>query len=100
MFRPSAAPRWNIATRIFFFPVPCSAARASHEGATPTPAIAIADAFRKYRLLNMVLPPYFFWKSGELMTNVVRLDGVASLFSIPCSIAFKVDDEGARFRMS
>ncbi len=52
IFRPSAAPRMKIATRVLRFLPSVAAARASHIGASPIPAIAIADPRRKIRRVN------------------------------------------------
>src|SRR5881227_343955 len=52
MFRPSAAPRWKIATRIFlraFGPSAAYRARCNQSGALPTPTIASAEFFRNNR---------------------------------------------------
>src|ERR1700691_246923 len=46
MLRPSAAPRWKIATRIFLRgegPSAAYRARSSHSGAVPAPTIASAE---------------------------------------------------------
>src|ERR1700730_12277473 len=52
--RPSAAPRWKIATRIFLRAPGASAAysaRSSHNGAEPAPTMASAELRRKKRRL-------------------------------------------------
>jgi hypothetical protein len=62
MFKPSAAPRWKMATRIFFFLPSTAAARASQEGTAPIPAIATAEPRKKMRRVTMVvLPPLEVW---------------------------------------
>src|SRR5580700_7062686 len=67
MFKPSTAPRWKIATRIFLRPPielvaepAVSAAkteRDNHAGMAPTPNIASAEPFRKTRLDGIYLLP-------------------------------------------
>src|SRR5215831_19198658 len=57
MLSPSAAPRMKIATRVLRFLPPAVAARASHPGATPIPAITIAEPRRKTRRVTMILLP-------------------------------------------
>src|ERR1035437_6679240 len=53
MLRPSAAPRWKIATRTFLrcpVVVCANAARSSQSGDVPTPTMAMAESRRKIRL--------------------------------------------------
>src|SRR5580700_10020369 len=60
MFKPSTAPRWKIATRIFLRTSVESAAysdRDSHTGMDPTPNIASAEPFKNTRLDGILLLP-------------------------------------------
>ena len=54
MFKPSAAPRWKITTRILRLPWVVAAARPSQNGTEPAPAITTADPRRKIRLVNIL----------------------------------------------
>ncbi len=55
IFKPSAAPRWKIATRILRFLPSTEAARASQEGTAPIPAITTAEPRKKMRRVNIVV---------------------------------------------
>ncbi len=76
MFRPSAAPRWKMEIRIFFFPSPGDAARTSHDGRQA------CSGYGDRGCANEIASSehgYLLWNSGELRTMVASIDGVASL---------------------
>src|ERR1700678_3048207 len=99
MFKPSTAPRWKMATRIFLrVSVTEPGAdwaykdRDNHAGMEPTPNIASAEPFRKTRLDAIYVPlfAYFFWKSGDPMIRAATSAGFLFLSSKALSMAWRV----------
>src|ERR1700689_2315081 len=90
MFRPSAAPRWKMATNPFLR-APCwspaKAARSSQSGAEPMPAIAIAELRRKILRDIAIALPFLKIRGAErqpggqrsqvLLLRQARFNGVA-----------------------
>src|SRR4051794_4810015 len=88
MLRPSAAPRRKMATRVLRCAPSADAARASHKGACPMPAMARDAPRRKNLRVNMTSSPFEFGgaehQSGEnsradLAAFNARADGVQRL---------------------
>src|SRR4051794_40296374 len=65
MLRPSAAPRWKMATRILRLPCAAAAARPSQKGTAPAPAMAMAEPRRKILLVSIGLSPLKFGRADD-----------------------------------